>query len=68
MTDTWFNPSLNWKERGLPKPGRKTIEDGAVGLAERLGVSYRRIRRAGVQRLIACSDDSARMLILGGRR
>lgn len=63
-----FKPSLNWQERGLPKPGRKPISVGAIGLAESLGVSFRRVRRAGVARLIACSDDAARMCILGGMR
>ena len=68
MSDAKWNPSRNWKERGLPKPGRKSIDVGAVGLSERLGVSYRRIRRFGVARLLAMKDDAARLVILGGAR
>lgn len=39
----WFNPSLNWRERGLPKPGRKAdyarlVIKNRFGLTERQGV------------------------------
>ena len=59
-----FNPSQNWKERGLPKPGLKP-NDNEVALAERFGVSVRRVRRHDWRILEQCTDDAARRVLLG---
>jgi hypothetical protein len=64
MMPKWFKPSENWRERGLPKPGRK-VNFMWVVLAKRFGVSRAVIYKVGIMRLVSCKDDLARRLLLG---
>lgn len=67
-TYTPFCPSLNWQERGLPKPGRKRDYARQV-IQNRFGITDKKARKLLNPDLVSCitrcKDNAAIRILLG---